>query len=54
MYPEKNKALIITGSSGLTKVQWEYPKGRVRDYIEEEPKNTTAPKIATKEIVDGL
>ena len=57
MYPEKVKALIITGSSGLyeSAMGESYPKRGDRDYIKKKAENVFYdPKIATKEIVDEV
>lgn len=57
MYPEKIKALIITGSSGLyeSAMGESYPKRGDRDYIQKKAENVFYdPKVATKEIVDEV
>jgi pimeloyl-ACP methyl ester carboxylesterase len=57
MYPDKVKALIITGSSGLyeSAMGESYPKRGDRDYIQKKAENVFYdPKIATKEIVDEV
>ncbi|GHC56566.1 alpha/beta fold hydrolase [Ulvibacter litoralis] len=57
MYPEKIKALVITGSSGLyeSAMGESYPKRGDRDYIRKKAENVFYdPKIATKEIVDDV
>ena len=57
MYPEKIKALVITGSSGLyeSAMGESYPKRGDRDYIQKKAENVFYdPKIATKEIVDEV
>lgn len=57
MYPEKIKALIITGSSGLyeSAMGESYPKRGDRDYIRKKAENVFYdPKVATKEIVDEV
>lgn len=56
-YPEKVKALVITGSSGLyeSAMGESYPKRGDRDYIKKKAENVFYdPKIATKEIVDEV
>jgi pimeloyl-ACP methyl ester carboxylesterase len=56
-YPEKVKALVITGSSGLyeSAMGESYPKRGDRDYIQKKAENVFYdPKIATKEIVDEV
>ena len=57
MYPEKIKALVITGSSGLyeSAMGESYPKRGDRDYIQKKAENVFYdPKVATKEIVDEV
>ena len=57
LYPEKVKALVITGSSGLyeSAMGESYPKRGDRDYIQKKAENVFYdPKIATKEIVDEV
>jgi len=57
MYPNKVKALIITGSSGLyeSAMGESYPKRGDRDYIQMKAENVFYdPAIATKEIVDEV
>lgn len=57
MYPNKVKALIITGSSGLyeSAMGESYPKRGDRDYIQKKAENVFYdPAIATKEIVDEV
>ena len=57
LYPEKIKALVITGSSGLyeNSMGESYPKRGGYDYIREKAENVFYdPKIATKEIVDEV
>lgn len=57
LYPEKIKALVITGSSGLyeSAMGESYPKRGDRDYIRKKAENVFYdPKIATKEIVDDV
>ena len=57
LYPEKIKALVITGSSGLyeSAMGESYPKRGDRDYIQKKAENVFYdPKIATKEIVDEV
>ena len=56
-YPEKVKALVITGSSGLyeSAMGESYPKRGDRDYIQRKAENVFYdPKVATKEIVDEV
>lgn len=57
MFPNKIKALVITGSSGLyeSAMGESYPKRGDRDYIQKKAENVFYdPKIATKEIVDEV
>ncbi len=57
LYPEKIKALVITGSSGLyeSAMGESYPKRGDRDYIQKKAENVFYdPKVATKEIVDEV
>lgn len=57
LFPEKVKALVITGSSGLyeNSMGESYPKRGDYDYIREKAENVFYdPKIATKEIVDEV
>ncbi|UZO82507.1 alpha/beta hydrolase [Aquimarina sp. ERC-38] len=57
MFPEKVKALVITGSSGLyeSAMGESYPKRGDYDYIKAKAENVFYdPKIATKEIVDEV
>lgn len=57
LYPEKIKALVITGSSGLyeSAMGESYPKRGDRDYIQKKAENVFYdPKVATKEIVDDV
>ncbi|PKA82372.1 pimeloyl-ACP methyl ester carboxylesterase [Ulvibacter sp. MAR_2010_11] len=57
LYPEKIKALVITGSSGLyeSAMGESYPKRGDYDYIQKKAENVFYdPKIATKEIVDEV
>jgi 2-hydroxy-6-oxonona-2,4-dienedioate hydrolase len=57
LYPNKVKALIITGSSGLyeSAMGESYPKRGDRDYIQKKAENVFYdPAIATKEIVDEV
>ncbi|MCW5520063.1 alpha/beta hydrolase [Aureitalea sp. L0-47] len=57
LYPEKVKALVITGSSGLyeSAMGESYPKRGDRDYIQRKAENVFYdPKVATKEIVDEV
>jgi pimeloyl-ACP methyl ester carboxylesterase len=57
LYPEKVKALVITGSSGLyeSAMGESYPKRGDRDYIQKKAENVFYdPKVATKEIVDEV
>lgn len=57
LYPEKVKALIITGSSGLYEraMGESYPKRGDRDYIRKKAENVFYdPAVATKEIVDEV
>ncbi len=57
LYPEKVKALIITGSSGLYEraMGESYPKRGDRDYIQKKAENVFYdPAVATKEIVDEV
>ena len=57
MFPEKVKALIITGSSGLyeSAMGESYPKRGDYQYIKEKAENVFYnPKIATKKIVDEV
>lgn len=57
LYPEKIKALVITGSSGLyeSAMGESYPKRGDRDYIRKKAENVFYdPKVATKEIVDEV
>ena len=57
LFPEKVKALVITGSSGLYEnaMGESYPKRGDYDYIREKAENVFYdPKIATKEIVDEV
>lgn len=57
LYPNKVKALVITGSSGLyeSAMGESYPKRGDRDYIQKKAENVFYdPKIATKEIVDEV
>jgi len=56
-YPEKIKALVITGSSGLyeSAMGESYPKRGDRNYIQKKAENVFYdPKVATKEIVDEV
>jgi len=57
MYPEKVKALVITGSSGLyeSAMGESYPKRGDYEYIRKKAEDVFYdPKIATKEIVDDV
>ncbi|HET8886430.1 MAG TPA: alpha/beta hydrolase [Salinimicrobium sp.] len=57
MYPEKIKALVITGSSGLyeSAMGESYPKRGDYEYIKKKAENVFYdPKVATKEIVDDV
>lgn len=57
LYPEKIKALIITGSSGLyeSAMGESYPKRGDYDYIQKKAENVFYdPAVATKEIVDEV
>ena len=57
LFPEKVKALVITGSYGLYEnaMGESYPKRGDYDYIREKAENVFYdPKIATKEIVDEV
>jgi pimeloyl-ACP methyl ester carboxylesterase len=57
MFPEKVKALVITGSSGLyeSSMGESYPKRGDRNYIKKKAENVFYdPKIATKEMVDEV
>ncbi len=57
LYPEKIKALVITGSSGLyeSAMGESYPKRGDYDYIQKKAENVFYdPKVATKEIVDEV
>lgn len=57
MYPEKVKALVITGSSGLyeSAMGESYPKRGDYDYIQKKAEDVFYdPAIATKEIVDDV
>ncbi len=57
MYPEKVKALVITGSSGLyeSAMGESYPKRGDRDYIQKKAEDVFYdPAVATKEIVDEV
>lgn len=57
LYPEKIKALVITGSSGLyeSAMGESYPKRGDRDYIQKKAENVFYdPAVATKEIVDEV
>ncbi|HAT67597.1 MAG TPA: alpha/beta hydrolase, partial [Flavobacteriaceae bacterium] len=57
LYPEKVKALVITGSSGLyeSAMGETYPKRGDYDYIKQKAENVFYdPSIATKEIVDEV
>ncbi|MDC7994418.1 alpha/beta fold hydrolase [Altibacter sp. HG106] len=57
LYPEKIKALVITGSSGLyeSAMGESYPKRGDRDYIQKKAENVFYdPKVATPEIVDEV
>ncbi len=57
MYPEKVKALVITGSSGLYESAMGdgYPRRGDYDFIQKKAENVFYdPKIATKEIVDEV
>ena len=57
LYPEKVKALIITGSSGLyeSAMGESYPKRGDYDYIQKKAENVFYdPAVATKEIVDEV
>lgn len=57
LYPEKIKALVITGSSGLyeSAMGESYPKRGDRDYIQQKAENVFYdPAVATKEIVDEV
>ncbi len=57
MFPEKIKALVITGSSGLyeSAMGESYPKRGDYDYIKAKAENVFYdPEIATKEIVDEV
>jgi len=57
LFPEKVKALIITGSSGLyeSAMGETYPKRGDYDYIKKKAENVFYdPKVATKEIVDEV
>jgi len=57
LFPEKVKALVITGSSGLyeSAMGETYPKRGDYDYIKKKAENVFYdPKIATKEIVDEV
>lgn len=57
LYPEKIKALVITGSSGLyeSAMGESYPKRGDYEYIKKKAENVFYdPKVATKEIVDEV
>ncbi|HET8804640.1 MAG TPA: alpha/beta hydrolase [Aequorivita sp.] len=57
MYPEKVKALVITGSSGLyeSAMGESYPKRGDYEYIKQKAENVFYdPAVATKEIVDDV
>lgn len=57
MYPEKVKALVITGSSGLyeSAMGESYPKRGDYEYIRKKAEDVFYdPKVATKEIVDDV
>ncbi|PVW17084.1 alpha/beta fold hydrolase [Marixanthomonas spongiae] len=57
LYPEKIKALVITGSSGLyeSAMGESYPKRGDYDYIQKKAENVFYdPAVATKEIVDEV
>jgi pimeloyl-ACP methyl ester carboxylesterase len=57
LYPEKIKALVITGSSGLyeSAMGESYPKRGDRNYIQKKAENVFYdPAVATKEIVDEV
>ncbi len=57
MYPEKVKALVITGSSGLYESAMGdgYPRRGDYDFIQKKAENVFYdPKVATKEIVDEV
>lgn len=57
LYPEKVKALVITGSSGLyeSAMGESYPKRGNYEYIRQKAENVFYdPKVATKEIVDEV
>ena len=57
LYPEKIKALVITGSSGLyeSAMGESYPKRGDYEYIKAKAENVFYdPKVATKEIVDEV
>ena len=57
LYPEKVKALVITGSSGLyeSAMGESYPKRGDYDYIQKKAENVFYdPAVATKEIVDEV
>lgn len=57
LYPEKVKALVITGSSGLyeSAMGETYPKRGDYEYIRQKAENVFYdPKVATKEIVDEV
>lgn len=56
-YPEKVRALVLTGSSGLYENAMgdSFPKRGSYEYIEEKTRNVFYdPKIATKELVDDV
>ena len=56
-YPEKVRALVLTGSSGLYEKAMgdSFPKRGNYEYIEEKTRNVFYdPKIATKELVDDV
>lgn len=57
LFPEKVKAIVITGSSGLyeSAMGESYPKRGDYEYIQKKAEAVFYdPKIATKEIVDGV
>jgi len=57
LYPEKIKALVITGSSGLyeSAMGESYPKRGDYEYIKKKSQNVFYdPEVATKEIVDDV